>query len=71
MSVVLSIVVLEGHDGGTAWTDILSTALKEAQQMSLPPDIFKVCTRLIFTNILKYLLLSAKNNLVIYDHILG
>ena len=48
MSVVLSTVVLDGHDGGTAWTDILSTALKEAQQMSLPPDIFKVCTRLIF-----------------------
>ena len=45
VTVCLSLaVVLEGHDGDTAWTDILSTALKEAQLMSLPPDIFKVCT---------------------------
>ena len=47
-------VVLEGHDSSTAWTDLLSRALKEAQLMSLPPDIFKVCiyTIILFKSVL-------------------
>ena len=53
-------VVLEGHDSGTAWTDLLSKALKEAQLMSLPPDIFKVRTSTII--LLKSVCLSLFAN---------